>query len=124
MAKKRLFFPIIGFVIYLLVMLIMDNKSVLMELEDRCPASAFDQCTEQMSVKVKIQKERFRIQRDLFLSLSSLLSLILVIVVAYYKTKVMRINAQLQEAKFKLNKLDPNYGKEPQDVKRNSEKLD
>ena len=37
MAKKRISFPVIGGMIYLLVMLILDNKNVLMELEDRCP---------------------------------------------------------------------------------------
>ena len=37
MAKKRIFFPIIGVMMYLLVMLVLDNKAVVMELEDRCP---------------------------------------------------------------------------------------
>ena len=63
-----------------------------------------------MSVKVKIKKERFRTQRDLFLCISALLSLILLITVAYFKDKVMRLSAQLQEAKYKLNKLNPDAG--------------
>ena len=77
-----------------------------------------------MSVKVKIKKERLRLQRDLFLCISALLSLILLITVAYFKDKVMRLSAQLQEAKYKLNKLDPDAGNQPQDAGRNSEKKD
>ena len=73
-----------------------------------------------MTVKIKIKKERFRMQRDMFLAVAALLSLILLVTVAYFKDKVMRLNAQLQEAKFKINKLDPDAGNQPQDGKKNN----
>ena len=124
MARKRLSVPFFGMMMYLLVVLILDNKALLMELEDRCPAERFAQCSEDLIVKVKIKKERFRTQRDLFLAISALLSTILLLTVAHFKDKVMRLSAQLQEAKLKLNKLDPDAGKQPQDGGRNSEKKD
>ena len=93
MAKKRIFMPFVMVMCYLMIAFLIDRKNAFMILEYQCPIQSFDTCAADDVTKVKNQKMRYKMQRDIFLCLSGLLSTILLVTVAYFKDKVMRLNA-------------------------------